>query len=139
MQVLLNGAEVTGTVDVHHNDRLCIGTNYFFVVVNPPEQSRPPAGGWPVVDWDMLNREIAKAQGLSVDLNWGALSEDERRRALLNDELVQVAPFSRCRNKDIRRHRLSLGQLEQLPAAASGVAKLKHRLNRPHSDFFCSS
>jgi hypothetical protein len=26
-----------------------------------------------------------------VDVNWGALSEDERRRALLNDELVQVA------------------------------------------------
>lgn len=89
-KVLLNGAEASGTVDVHHNDRLCIGTNYFFVVVNPPEQGRPPEGGWPQVEWDMLNREIAKAQGLSVDLNWGALSEDERRRALLNDELVQV-------------------------------------------------
>ena len=27
-----------------------------------------------------------------MDVNWGALSEDERRRALLNDELVQVMP-----------------------------------------------
>jgi hypothetical protein len=89
-KVLLNGAEVKGTADVHHNDRLCIGSNYHFVVVNPPEQAQPPEGGWPAVDWDMLNREIAKAQGLSVDLNWGALSEDERRRALLNDELIQV-------------------------------------------------
>jgi hypothetical protein len=29
-------------------------------------------------------------QGLNVDVNWGAMTEEEKRRALLNDELVQV-------------------------------------------------
>jgi hypothetical protein len=38
----------------------------------------------------MVQREIAKAQGIDVDVNWGAMTEDEKRRALLNDELVQV-------------------------------------------------
>ena len=47
-------------------------------------------GGWPEVGWDMVQREIAKAQGIDVDVNWGAMTEDEKRRALLNDELVQV-------------------------------------------------
>ena len=37
-----------------------------------------------------------RGQGLSVDVNWGALSEDERRRALLNDELVQVGVHARA-------------------------------------------
>ena len=40
----------------------------------------------------MVQREIAKAQGIDVDVNWGAMTEDEKRRALLNDELVQVMP-----------------------------------------------
>ena len=31
-----------------------------------------------------------------MDVNWGALSEDEKRRALLNDELVQVGAASFC-------------------------------------------
>ncbi len=39
--------------------------------------------------WGVV-RACARAQGLSVDADWGAMSEDERRRALLNDELVQV-------------------------------------------------
>lgn len=91
-KVLVNGAEVSGAVDLSHCDRLSIGTNYFFVVVNPPQIETPPEGGWPEVDWDYLNREIAKAQGLSVDVNWSAMTEEEKRRALLNDELVQVMP-----------------------------------------------
>ena len=47
--------------------RLCLGTNYCFVVVHPTEAAGPPPeGGWPEVDWDMLNREIARAQVLSA-------------------------------------------------------------------------
>eukprot|EP00283_Hemiselmis_rufescens_P005402 CAMPEP_0173429138 /NCGR_PEP_ID=MMETSP1357-20121228/7926_1 /TAXON_ID=77926 /ORGANISM="Hemiselmis rufescens, Strain PCC563" /LENGTH=1106 /DNA_ID=CAMNT_0014393271 /DNA_START=100 /DNA_END=3420 /DNA_ORIENTATION=- len=92
-KVLVNGQEMpAGTTELNHNDRLSLGTNYFFVVVNPPQASSPPDGGWPEVDWDFLNREIAKAQGLSVDVNWSAMTEEEKRRALLNDELVQVMP-----------------------------------------------
>jgi hypothetical protein len=89
-KVLVNGAETSGTVELNHCDRLTIGTNYYFVVVNPSQVDNPPEEGWPEVDWDFLNIEIAKAQGLSVDLNWSAMSEEEKRRALLNDELVQV-------------------------------------------------
>ena len=44
----------------------------------------------------MVQREIAKAQGIDVDVNWGAMSEDEKRRALLNDELVQVLGRTGC-------------------------------------------
>ena len=94
-KVLLNGEDVTGKMglELHHNDRLVIGTNYYFVIVHPTERdSKPPEGGWPEVNWDMMQREIAKAQGLEVNLNWGSMSEDERRRAVLNDELVQVMP-----------------------------------------------
>uniref|UniRef100_A0A6U6BHX5 Kinesin-like KIF1-type domain-containing protein n=1 Tax=Guillardia theta TaxID=55529 RepID=A0A6U6BHX5_GUITH len=94
-KVLLNGADVTGKSDLelHHNDRLLIGTNYYFVVVHPSERdTSPPEEGWPEVTWDMFQREIAKAQGLNVDVNWAAMTEEEKRRALLNDELVQVMP-----------------------------------------------
>jgi len=94
-KVLLNGADVTGKneLELHHNDRLLIGTNYYFVVVHPTERdASTPEEGWPEVTWDMFQREIAKAQGLNVDVNWAAMTEEEKRRALLNDELVQVMP-----------------------------------------------
>jgi hypothetical protein len=94
-KVLLNGQDVTGQhgLVLHHNDRLTIGTNYYFVVVHPEERdASPPEGGWPQVNWDTVQREIAKAQGLNVDVNWSAMTEEEKRRALLNDELVQVMP-----------------------------------------------
>lgn len=94
-KVLINGQDVTGKhgLTLHHNDRLLIGSNYYFVVVHPSERaSNAPPGGWPEVGWDMVQREIAKAQGIDLDVNWGAMTEDEKRRALLNDELVQVMP-----------------------------------------------
>jgi len=55
-QVTLNGEEVTGAMPLHHNDRLALGTNYFFVVVNPPEAANPPEEGWVNVDWDFTQR-----------------------------------------------------------------------------------
>lgn len=94
-KVLVNGQDVTGQhgLVLHHNDRLVIGTNYYFVVVDPAErEASPPEGGWPEQGWDAMQREIAKAQGLNVDVNWSAMTEEEKRRALLNDELVQVMP-----------------------------------------------
>ena len=94
-EVLVNGEDVSGKhgLVLHHNDRLVIGTNYYFVVVHPAERdAEAPAGGWPDVNWDTMQREIAKAKGLNVDVNWGAMTEDEKKRALLNDELVQVMP-----------------------------------------------
>ena len=103
-KVLVNGAETSGTVELNHCDRLTIGTNYYFVVVNPSQVDNPPEEGWPEVDWDFLNMEIAKAQGLSVDLNWSAMSEEEKRRALLNDELVQVTNTHTSRFHILHRH-----------------------------------
>mmetsp|Transcript_88562 Transcript_88562/g.235695 ORF Transcript_88562/g.235695 Transcript_88562/m.235695 type:complete len:807 (+) Transcript_88562:469-2889(+) len=94
-KVLVNGAEASSAgLPLKHNDRLFIGSNYCFVLVHPSQSAAgPPEGGeWPEVDWDFANREMAKAQGLSVDVNWSTLSEEERRRALLNDELIQVMP-----------------------------------------------
>eukprot|EP00288_Rhodomonas_lens_P002224 CAMPEP_0177731524 /NCGR_PEP_ID=MMETSP0484_2-20121128/22603_1 /TAXON_ID=354590 /ORGANISM="Rhodomonas lens, Strain RHODO" /LENGTH=972 /DNA_ID=CAMNT_0019244655 /DNA_START=136 /DNA_END=3050 /DNA_ORIENTATION=- len=94
-KVLVNGVEVSGDgTELHHNDRLVVGTNYFFVVVHPGERAsgEGPEGGWPEVNWDYMNREIAKAQGMTVDANWANMTEEEKRRALLNDELVQVMP-----------------------------------------------
>jgi len=93
-KVLVNGAEASSAgLPLKHNDRLFIGSNYCFVLVHPSQSAAgPPEGGeWPEVDWDFANREMAKAQGLSVDVNWSTLSEEERRRALLNDELIQVS------------------------------------------------
>lgn len=92
-KVLLNGEEVVGERLLRNNDRLLLGTNYFFVVVNPVEVTSPPEGGWVNVDWDFTQREIARAQGLSVDVDWSNMTEEEKRRALLNDELVQVSRF----------------------------------------------
>jgi len=92
-KVVLNGKEVAGDgIALRHNDRLMLGSNYYFVVVNPPEAGGAPEGGWPDVDWDYFQREIAKEQGLDMDVNWASMSEEEKRRALLNDELVQVMP-----------------------------------------------
>ena len=94
-KVLVNGQDATGKhgMELHHNDRIVIGNNYYFVVVHPGErESNVPEGGWPEVGWDMVQREIAKAQGIDVDVNWGSMTEEEKRRALLNDELVQVMP-----------------------------------------------
>jgi hypothetical protein len=70
LQVLHNGEDVLGGGGsrlLRHNDRLCIGANYCFVVVNPKEASTASASatnvhGWAEVDWDMINREIARAQ-----------------------------------------------------------------------------
>jgi hypothetical protein len=66
-RVLVNWKEVAGggaAVVLGHNDRLCLGTNYCFVVVHPVQAAAgPPEGGtWPEVDWDSLNREVARAQ-----------------------------------------------------------------------------
>ena len=94
-KVLLNGKDVTGQhgLQLKHNDRLVIGTNYYFRIVHPTERdSGAPEGGWPDVTWDTMQREIAKEQGLNLDVNWSAMTEEEKRRALLNDELVQVMP-----------------------------------------------
>jgi hypothetical protein len=64
-KVLVNGKELVPgeAMPLRHNDRLCLGSNYCFVVVHPAEAAGPPPeGGWPEVDWDMLNREVARAQ-----------------------------------------------------------------------------
>ena len=37
---------------------------------------------------------LARTQGLDMDVNWASMTEEEKRRALLNDELVQVLYLS---------------------------------------------
>jgi predicted component of type VI protein secretion system len=65
-KVLLNGQDVTGQhgLELHHNDRLTIGTNYYFVVVNPQERdASAPEGGWPVSSWAICGSKRALIPG----------------------------------------------------------------------------
>ncbi len=69
-EVLINGEQASAGLELRHNDRIAIGSNYAFIVVHPEQLKL--LGDEPQKDWDWteFQREIAKARGITIGSNW---------------------------------------------------------------------
>lgn len=81
-RILLNGKQVTQTVDLHHNDRLLFGTTQYFVYVNPNERDRS-GQSYPAVSFEMAQEEIGKQSGFDE------IGSDD---TLLREDLLEILP-----------------------------------------------
>ena len=92
-EVLINGEQATAGLELKHNDRIAIGSNYAFIVVHPEQLKL--LGDEPQKDWDWteFQREIAKARGITIGADYAKMTPEERRQALINDEIIQLLPL----------------------------------------------
>jgi kinesin family protein 1 len=92
-EVLINGEQASAGLELKHNDRIAIGSNYAFIVVHPEQRKllgEEPQKEW---DWTEFQREIAKARGITIGSNYANMTPEERRQALINDEIIQLLPL----------------------------------------------
>jgi kinesin family protein 1 len=97
-EFLVNGEQASPGLELKHNDRIAIGSNYAFIVVHPEQLKL--LGDSPQKDWDWteFQREIAKARGITIGSNYANMTPEERRQALINDEIIQLLPLVREAN-----------------------------------------
>eukprot|EP00163_Fabomonas_tropica_P030977 TRINITY_DN720_c0_g1_i9.p1 TRINITY_DN720_c0_g1~~TRINITY_DN720_c0_g1_i9.p1 ORF type:complete len:1000 (+),score=355.26 TRINITY_DN720_c0_g1_i9:680-3679(+) len=93
----VNGQPLTTEpVKLKHNDRVLFGNNHFYLFIHPKqaevlEGSEDKA---PTPDWDFVQRELAKAQGIDPDdTDVGDLSPEALEKKIVQDTLVELMPM----------------------------------------------
>lgn len=85
-KILLNGQPLTAAMELHHNDRILIGSTQLFVFANPAEAGKA-SKPFPPVTYEMAQEEIARNSGF--DMNRNAKSDTDVE---LQHKLVEVMP-----------------------------------------------
>jgi len=88
-KIRVNGQPLTGERALNHHDRIILGSNNMYVLINK-EKSGDLSEGTPEgeISWDFLQKELAENSGFSA--NTAGLDKDQAR---LQEQILEVLPL----------------------------------------------
>lgn len=67
-RLLINGQPVTGEIELHHHDRILLGSSHLYIFANPEELEKLKSDGVEIVEvsYEAAQEEIAKNSGVNM-------------------------------------------------------------------------
>ncbi|XP_070565342.1 kinesin-like protein KIF28P isoform X2 [Ptychodera flava] len=90
-KILINGKEVTEEVELHHNDRVMLGSNHLFVFHHPQDLAKNIKAGKQEekVTYDQAQAEIAENSGFHMEKGPGKSKDD----IIFQEDLIEIMPL----------------------------------------------
>ncbi|XP_071966233.1 kinesin-like protein KIF28 [Antedon mediterranea] len=90
-KTLVNGKDVDGEIELHHNDRIMFGSKHLFIFHHPQDLAKNKQKQEVIapVTYDQAQKEIAANSGFDVQQGPGKSKED----LLLQEDLIEMVPM----------------------------------------------
>jgi|EP00161_Ancyromonas_sigmoides_P005788 kinesin family protein 1 len=94
-KIMVNGAQISGAVELKNYDSIMFGANHLYYFVNPLTAEAEGAAERKPPTWEDAQEAIARAQGFapSERTDFASLTQAEQEAILIQDEIVKVLPL----------------------------------------------
>eukprot|EP00736_Rhodelphis_marinus_P010497 Rmarinus@m.16130 len=86
-RVLVNAQPIKGLVELKHMDRVLFGSSHLYIIRLPNQANDDK------IDWEFAQKELAEAQGFSVGSSFEGMSDADKQKALMEEDIVQLIPL----------------------------------------------